>query len=40
MYKPDGYNNRIKIGKWAGQSTNHLCIPVTPQYKGDEKNRP
>ena len=37
-YHPDGYNIGINVGKWAGQSINHLHIHVIPRYKGDVEN--
>lgn len=37
-HNPDGYNIGINVGKWAGQSIDHLHIHVIPRYKGDVEN--
>lgn len=37
-YKPDGYNIGVNIGKFAGQTINHVHIHLIPRYKGDVDN--
>ena len=38
IYKPDGYNVGINLGKEAGQTIMHMHIHVIPRYKGDIEN--
>ena len=38
IYKPDGYNIGINLGKEAGQTIMHMHIHVIPRYKGDIEN--
>ena len=35
LMKPDGYNIGINIGKYAGQTINHVHIHLIPRYKND-----
>ena len=37
-YKPDGYNIGVNIGKFAGQTIEHIHIHIIPRYKGDVIN--
>ena len=34
-FKPDGYNIGVNVGKFAGQTINHVHIHVIPRYIGD-----
>lgn len=38
IYKPNGYNIGINLGKEAGQTIMHMHIHVIPRYKGDIEN--
>jgi len=38
IYKPDGFNIGVNIGKAAGQTVEHLHIHVIPRYTGDMNN--
>jgi diadenosine tetraphosphate (Ap4A) HIT family hydrolase len=35
LYKPDGYNVGINIGKCAGQTIAHVHLHIIPRYFGD-----
>ena len=37
-FSPDGYNIGINVGKYAGQTINHLHVHLIPRYKGDIEN--
>jgi len=37
-YNTDAYNIGINIGKYAGQTINHVHIHLIPRYKGDIDN--
>lgn len=37
-YNPDGLNIGINIGKFAGQTVDHVHIHIIPRYKGDVDN--
>lgn len=34
-HNPDGFNMGINIGKYAGQTIDHVHIHLIPRYKGD-----
>ncbi|MBU3202051.1 HIT family protein [Clostridium estertheticum] len=35
QYEPAGYNIGINVGKYAGQTINHLHVHLIPRYIGD-----
>ena len=35
LYKPDGYNIGMNLGKAAGQTIGHLHIHIIPRYEKD-----
>ncbi|WP_035586842.1 HIT family protein [Hippea jasoniae] len=37
-FSPDGYNIGVNVGKYAGQTINHLHVHLIPRYKGDIEN--
>ncbi|PKM93518.1 MAG: HIT family protein [Firmicutes bacterium HGW-Firmicutes-1] len=36
-FNPDGFNIGINVGKYAGQTLDHVHIHLIPRYKGDVK---
>lgn len=37
LYRPDGYNIGVNVGRYAGQAVMHLHFHVIPRYRGDAK---